>query len=75
MTGKVSENVKHERDKKLMELSEKLEKEYYDKFKGKELDVLIEEVNNGVSIGHTSNYLKVELNEKLTKGEIYLRKI
>lgn len=75
MTGKVSENVKHERVKKLMALSEKLEKEYYDKFKGKELDVLIEEVNDGVSIGHTSNYLKVELNEKLTKGEIYLRKI
>lgn len=75
MDGKVSENVKHERVKKLMALSEKLEKEYYDKFKGKELDVLIEEVNDGVSIGHTSNYLKVELNEKLTKGEIYLRKL
>lgn len=75
MTGKVSENVKHERVKKLMALSEKLEKEYYNKFKGKELDVLIEEVNDGVSIGHTSNYLKVELNEKLTKGEIYIRKI
>lgn len=75
MDGKVSENVKHERVKKLMALSEKLEKEYYDKFKGKELDVLIEEVNDGVSIGHTSNYLKVELNEKLTKGEIYLRKV
>lgn len=75
MDGKVSENVKHERVKKLMALSEKLEKEYYDKFKGKELDVLIEEVNDGVSIGHTSNYLKVELNEKLTKGEIYVRKL
>ncbi len=75
MSGKVSENVKHERVKKLMELSEKLEKEYYDKFKGKVLDVLIEEVSDGVSIGHTSNYLKVELNEKLTKGEIYLRKL
>lgn len=75
MTGKVSENVKHERVKKLMELSEIQEKEYYNKFKGKTLDVLIEEVNNGVSIGHTSNYLKVKLNENLTKGEIYLRKI
>lgn len=75
MDGKVSENVKHERVKKLMALSGKLEKEYYDKFKGKELDVLIEEVNDGVYIGHTSNYLKVELNEKLTKGEIYLRKL
>lgn len=75
MDGKVSENVKHERVKKLMALSGKLEKEYYDKFKGKELDILIEEVNDGVYIGHTSNYLKVELNEKLTKGEIYLRKL
>lgn len=75
MDGKVSENVKHERVKKLMELSEIQEKEYYNKFKGKTLDVLIEEVNNGVSIGHTSNYLKVKLNENLTKGEIYLRKI
>lgn len=75
MDVKVSENVKHERVKKLMALSEKLEKEYYDKFKGKELDVLIEEVNDGLSIGHTSNYLKVELNENLTKGEIYLRKV
>ena len=71
MDGKVPEIVKHERVKKLLELSEKLEKSYYDKFKGKNKDVLIEEVNEFGSKGHTSNYLMVHTNEKLQKGEIY----
>lgn len=71
MDGKVPESIKHERVKKLLELSEKLEKSYYDKFKGKRLDVLIEEVTESGSKGHTSNYLMVHTNEKLQKGEIY----
>lgn len=71
MDGKVPESVKHERVKKLLELSEKLERSYYDKFKGKNKDVLIEEVNEFGSKGHTSNYLMVHTNEKLQKGEIY----
>ena len=71
MDGKVPEIVKHERVKKLLELSEKLEKSYYDKFKGKNKDVLIEEVNEFGSKGHTSNYLMVHTDEKLQKGEIY----
>ena len=71
MEGKVPESVKHERVKKLLELSEKLERSYYDKFKGKNKDVLIEEVNEFGSKGHTSNYLMVHTNEKLQKGEIY----
>lgn len=71
MDGKVAESVKHERVKKLLELSDSLEKSYYDKFKGKKLDVLIEEVSESGSKGHTSNYLMVHTNEKLQKGEIY----
>ena len=71
MDGKVPESVKHERVKKLLELSDSLEKSYYDKFKGKKFDVLIEEVNEFGSKGHTSNYLMVHTNEKLQKGEIY----
>lgn len=71
MDGKVPESVKHERVKKLLELSDSLEKSYYDKFKDKKLDVLIEEVNESGSKGHTSNYLMVHTNEKLQKGEIY----
>jgi MiaB-like protein len=71
MDGKVPESVKHERVKKLLELSDSLEKSYYDKFKGKKLDVLIEEVSESGSKGHTSNYLMVYTTEKLQKGEIY----
>jgi len=71
MDGKVPESVKHERVKKLLELSDSLEKSYYDKFKGKKLDVLIEEVSESGSKGHTSNYLMVHTNEKLQKGDIY----
>lgn len=71
MDGKVPESVKHERVKKLLELSDSLEKSYYDKFKGKKLDVLIEDVSEFGSKGHTSNYLMVHTNEELQKGEIY----
>ena len=71
MDGKVPESVKHERVKKLLELSDSLEKSYYDKFKGNKLDVLIEEVSESGSKGHTSNYLMVHTNEELQKGEIY----
>ena len=73
MPNQVDENVKKERVKKLMDLSNKLEEEYYNKFIGKELDILVEECDNNVSIGHTSNYLMVKLNEDLHVGEIYKR--
>ena len=56
-----------------MDLSETMEKEYYNKFVGKELDILVEECDNNVSIGHSSNYLMIRLNEKLEVGQIYKR--
>lgn len=73
MPNQVNETTKKVRVKKLMALSEKQEKEYYEKFKGKELDILVEECDNNVSIGHTSNYLMVTLNENLLVGKIYKR--
>lgn len=73
MSNQVDEVTKKVRVKKLMALSEKQEKEYYEKFKGKELDILVEECDNNVSIGHTSNYLMVTLNENLLVGKIYKR--
>ena len=56
---------------KLLELSNILEKEYEDKFKNSEVEVLIEEVKNNKSIGHTSNFLKIEVNEILEKNKLY----
>ena len=73
MPNQVDEVTKKVRVKKLMALSEKQEKKYYEKFKGKELDILVEECDNNVSIGHTSNYLMVTLNENLLVGKIYKR--
>ena len=55
MPNQVDESIKKERVKKLMDLSEIMEKEYYNKFVGKELDILVEECDNNVSIGHSSN--------------------
>ena len=65
MTGHIDGNIKKERARRLLTVSKKLEKEYANKFIGKSLEVLFEEVKDGVSIGHTSNYLKVKV-----KGEI-----
>lgn len=73
MPNQVDESIKKERVKKLMDLSKTMEKEYYNKFVGKELDILVEECDNNVSIGHSSNYLMIRLNEKLEVGQIYKR--
>ena len=62
---------KNNRVHKLLELSSILEKDYNNKFIGKYVDVLIEEVKNNKSIGHTSNYLKIEIDDVLEKNKIY----
>lgn len=73
MDNQVSEKIKKERVKRLISLSNKQESAYFQKFKGKKLDILVEECDNNVSVGHTSNYLMVTLNEKLDVGSIYKR--
>ncbi len=61
LTGHLDGTVKKERSRRLVHLSNELEKEYAMKFVGKTLDVLFEENKDGCSIGHTSNYLKVKV--------------
>ena len=75
MAGEVSESDKKKRTRQLINLSEILEKKYYDKFIGQMLDVLIEYNHDGKSFGHTSNYLGLTLNEILNVNEIYQRKV
>ena len=67
----VSSKEKTERVHKLLELSNNLEKEYNNKFVGKDVDVLVEEIKDGLSIGHTSNYIKVEIPKVLERNKIY----
>ena len=69
MKEQVLENVKHERSKRLIELSNELENIYAQKFLNKSLDVLIEK-SGDYSIGTTSNYLKVKINKKIVNNTI-----
>ena len=64
----VDNSVKTKRVQKLLELSNMLECEYENKFINKEVEVLIEEVKENESTGHTSNYLKVSIKESLNKN-------
>ena len=67
----VDDKTKKERARMLIELSNELEDRYYQKFIGKTLDILVEECDNVVASGHTSNYLNVKLKGKFEKGKIY----
>ena len=73
MDNQVDECTKKKRVVELIKLSDALEEKYYQKFVGKTIDVLIEECHNNIAIGHTSNYLKVTLNEDLKVGSIVNR--
>lgn len=67
----VKDNEKTLRVHKLLELSNVLEEEYNNKFKNREVEVLIEEIKNNKSIGHTSNFLRLEIDEVLEKNKFY----
>lgn len=62
MQNQINGNIKKERVRKLLILSEELKKEYYSNFINQELEVLTETYNEGVITGHLSNYGKVEFN-------------
>jgi len=75
MKSVVDDIEKKERTHKMIELSNKLENEYYTKFIGKTLSVLIEEVFDKYCTGHTDNYIKVIINKKLEHNKFYNVKI
>lgn len=59
MTNQVDGNIKEERSQKLIELSNKNEKEYNEKYIGKSVEVLFEEEKDGLWSGYTKNYVRV----------------
>ena len=66
----VHDTKKKERVNTILKLSDKLENEYYNKFVNKNLNVLVEEVYDNYSVGHTDNYIKVIINNKLEKNKL-----
>ena len=71
ITNIVSPQEKKQRALELSKISDELEQAYYSRFLGKELDVIIEEVHEENSSGHTSNYLNVNINSKLVRKKNY----
>ena len=61
----LDQSIKKDRARRLLEVSKELEKDYFNKYIGKEVEVLIEEVKDGYSYGHTGNYLYVKINKEL----------
>lgn len=68
MQNQVPGDVKEERSKKLLELSDNNEKEYLENYIGKKVEVLFEESDGKYYKGHTANYLmvKIESEENLS---------
>ena len=57
MKEQVNGNIKEERSRKLIELSDENEKEYNKRYIGKEVEILFEEEKEGLYKGHTQNYI------------------
>ena len=64
MPMQIDGNIKEIRSQKLIELSDRNEKEYNKTYIGKEVEVLFEERKDGFYKGHTKNYILVYLPEK-----------
>lgn len=60
MKEQVSGTKKEERSKILLKLSDENEKEYLNKYIGREVEVLFEEKDNDFYKGHTANYIMIK---------------
>ena len=71
MKDQIDPKIKKSRALKLIELSNELWDKYTAQFVGQEVEVLVEQYQNGYNIGHTSNYLEVKIpSEHSLVGEV-----
>ena len=57
MPQQINGKIKEERSRKLIELSNKYQKEYNEKYLSQNVDILFEECKDGIYKGHTGNYI------------------
>ena len=74
MDGQISPDCKKKRSKVLLDLSDQLYAKFANRFIGQEVTVLVEKYDDkkGVNIGHTSNYLNIEIPIKESKVGQYI---
>lgn len=73
MTDQVDGNVKKIRSEQLIALGNRLNRTYNNQFSGEIVEVLIEDLKGAATIGHSKNYLSVQVeaqNYALKQGEI-----
>lgn len=75
MPNQIAGDVKEERSNKLIELSNKNQKEQNQKYIGKEIDVLFEEKDGEYIKGHTTNYIMVYVKSDDKTLEDTIRKV
>ncbi len=61
LKDQVSVRLKDERSEKVIELANKMTKEYHNELIGRKVEVLFEEVKDGYFVGHTREYVLVGL--------------
>ena len=71
MKDKIPGNIKKDRVRRLMELSNELEKQYFESNISLELEVLLEEYKDDYYYGFTSNYIPVKLKGNYNINELY----
>ena len=71
MSGHLDNSIKKDRARRLIAVDDVLQKNYNDKFLGKVVNVLIEENEGKISIGHTENFLKVIVDGILETNKCY----
>ncbi len=75
MPNQIDGNIKEERSRKLIELSDENEKRHNEKYIGKEVKVLFEEKEGDYIKGHTSNYMVVKIPYRKIENSIEKVKI
>lgn len=75
MQNQITGEVKEERSNKLIEVSNKNQKEQNQKYIGKEIDVLFEEQDGEYIKGHTTNYIMVYVKSDDKALEDTIRKV
>ncbi len=71
MSNQIANAIKKQRARELIKIDEKLQYDYNCQFINQTLNVLIEEVSDDISVGHTENFLKVVIKQKLEPNKCY----
>ena len=71
MSGQIPNNIKKNRTRQLIDIDNDLQLKFNEKFIGTSVNVLIEEIVDGKSIGHTQNFLKVIIEKELDTNVCY----